>query len=64
MKCRKVSWVTSAAAAWEPQIEQREPVHSVLVPAIERHERRFVALLHAGEEGVLGLGILGGHRHE
>ena len=35
-------------------IQQREPVHRVLVALVERRERHLVALLHAGEEGVLG----------
>jgi hypothetical protein len=41
-------------------VHEREPVDRVLVAPVERHEGRLVALLHAGEEGVFGLGSWGG----
>jgi hypothetical protein len=44
-------------------IEHREAVDGIPMPPIELGEGIFVTLLHAREQGKLGLQVLGGHRH-
>src|SRR6185503_6962973 len=44
-------------------IEKRDAIDRIAMPPVQRHERRLVALPHAGEKDELGLWIFGRHVH-
>jgi hypothetical protein len=46
-----------------PRVQEGEPVHRILMAAIQLDEGVFVSLFHAREQRELGLQVLWGHGH-